>query len=386
MNEFKFSCPHCQQSIEATPEYAGLQINCPSCQTPIVVPEAPAAAAAKRPGKLTMAPSTVQYAATSPVMATAQARKAKKPPVGLYVGLGVGAVVAVAAVLFVPKLLDQYQQHKEALAAEQAATNAPPPKPPRDLAADEILKRVGATYKNLTSYSVQGVSIGTVDRSQINPAMKEPQTVTTKLSLRLGRPDHYRMEWERGTGRQQIKGAVWAASKGDFVHPGAVTVKVKDRETALNTAEASSGTLGTYIADLFFDETNSPATALKNYAKTNNETLNGQKCYVLSGQIASRKVLFWVHKSDFLIAQAELILGGKVDEATLAGLTLAQKAQMEKASKLKGNFIETYEDIETNKVLNPGDFETAFTPNPTQRPKQQRQPRPRSLSDRAIGQ
>ena len=338
MNEFKFSCPHCQQNIQATPEYAGVQINCPSCQAPIVVPQA-TAAAAPRPGKLTKAPSTVHYAATTPVMAAAMARKAKKPRVGLYVGLGVGAVVAVAAILFVPKLLDTYHQHKEAIAAEQAATNAPPPPPP-DLTADEILKKLGATYKKLTSYSAQGVSIGTIDMSQISPAMKEPQTLTTTLSLRLGKPDHYRMEWDREVGTQHLKGAVWAAGKGDFVHPGTVTTKVKDRETALNTAAATSGTLGIFTAALFFDETNSLAATLKNYAKTNNETLNGKKCYVLTGQIASQKVLFWVHKSDFLIAQAELILGGKVDEATLAGLTLAQKAQMERASKLKGNFIE----------------------------------------------
>ncbi len=381
MNEFKFSCPHCQQNIQATPEYAGVQINCPSCQAPIVVPQA-TAAAAPRPGKLTKAPSTVHYAATTPVMAAAMARKAKKPRVGLYVGLGVGAVVAVAAILFVPKLLDTYHQHKEAIAAEQAATNAPPPPPP-DLTADEILKKLGATYKKLTSYSAQGVSIGTIDMSQISPAMKEPQTLTTTLSLRLGKPDHYRMEWDREVGTQHLKGAVWAAGKGDFVHPGTVTTKVKDRETALNTAAATSGTLGIFTAALFFDETNSLAATLKNYAKTNNETLNGKKCYVLTGQIASQKVLFWVHKSDFLIAQAELILGGKVDEATLAGLTLAQKAQMERASKLKGNFIETYQDVETNKVLNPNDFETDFPPNANPGPMQPRQPRAGSLSDRA---
>ncbi len=373
MNEFKFSCPHCQQNIEATPEYAGVQINCPSCQAPIVVPKTPTAPV-PRPGKLTKAPSTVHYAATTPVMATAMARKAKKPRIGLYVGLGVGAVVAVAAILFVPKLLDKYHQHQEAAAAEQAATNTPPPPPP-DLEADEILKKVDATYKKLTSYSVQGISVGTIDMSQISPAMKEPQTLTTKLSLRLGRPDLYRMEWEREAGTQQIKGAVWAAGKGDFVHTGTTTTKLKNRELALTTAAASSGTLGMFIAALFFDETNSPAATLKNFAKTNNQTLNGQKCYVLTGQIASRNVLFWVHKSDFLIAQAELILGGKVDEASLAGLTLVQKAQMEKASKLKGNFIETYENIEANKVLNPGDFETAFPPNATPMTRQPRQPR-----------
>jgi len=375
MNEFKFSCPHCQQNIEATPEYAGVQINCPRCQGVIVVPKTPTAAV-PRAGKLMKAPSTVHYAATTPVMATAMARKAKKPRLGLYVGLGVGAVVAVAAILFVPKLLDKYHEHQAAIAAAKEAAANPPPKPPPDLAADEILKKVGATYKKLTSYSAQGVSVGTIDSSQINPAAKGPQTVTTKLSLRLGRPDYYRMEWDREVGTQHIKGAVWAADKGDFVHPLTITTKVKDRETALNTAAASSGTLGVFIATLFFDETNSPLVALKDYAKTNNETLNGQKCYVLTGQIASKKVLFWVHKSDFLIAQAELILGGKVDEATLAGLTLAQKAQIERASKLKGNVIETYQDIVTTGVLNPSDFESAFPPNATPQPRRQRQPRP----------
>jgi hypothetical protein len=374
MNEFKFSCPHCHQNIEATPEYVGVQINCPSCQATIVVPEA-SAAHVPRPGKLTKAPSTVHYAATTPVMAAAMARKARKPRVGLYIGLGVGVVVAVAAIILVPKLLDKYHEHKEAIAAEQAATNAPP-KPPPELTADEILKKVGATYKKLTSYSVQGVTIGTIDVSQVNPAVKGLQSVTTKLSLRLGRPDLYRVEWEREAGTQHIKGAVWAAGKGDFVHPATVTTKVKDRQAALNAAAASSGTLGIFIAALFFDETNSLAAVLKNYAKTNNETLNGQKCYVLTGQIGSQKLLFWVRKSDSLIAQAELILGGKVDEAAMAGLTLVQKAQMEKASKLKGNFIETYENIEMNKVLSPGDFETAFPPSATPQPRRQRDSRP----------
>jgi hypothetical protein len=157
-----------------------------------------------RPGKLTKAASTVHYAATTPAMAAALHRKAKKPRIGLYVGLGVGVAVAVAAVIFAPKLLDKYNQHKEVVAAEQAATNAPPPPPP-ELEADEILQKLDATYKAFTSYSAQGISVGTVDMSQVNPKLTQPQTVTTKLSLRLGRPDHYRMEWERDAGTQHVR-------------------------------------------------------------------------------------------------------------------------------------------------------------------------------------
>jgi hypothetical protein len=366
MNEFKFSCPNCQQGIQATPDYAGAQITCPKCQATIVVPQpsdVPTGGAAK--GKLTMAASTVQNITTSPVMAAAMVRNTKKPRIGLYVGWGVGAVAVVVAIILTPKALDKYHQHQADVAAAKAAAEAPPPPPPPppDLEADEILQKLGETYKGFPSYSLQGISVGTVDSSLLNPALKEPQVVTTKLSLRLGRPEHYRMEWTRDVGKQHIQGAVWAADKGDFIHPGTITVRVKDREAALNTATISSGTLGTIIAALFFGDTNSAALALKNYAKTNNDTIDGKKCYVLTGKLGLRNLILWIRKADFVVAQTELVLGGKVDEATLAGLSNAQKNQMERASKLRGNFIETYQSIETNKMLNANDFETSFPPN-----------------------
>jgi hypothetical protein len=41
MTEFKFHCPQCGQQIQCATSYAGSQINCPICQKPIVVPQAP---------------------------------------------------------------------------------------------------------------------------------------------------------------------------------------------------------------------------------------------------------------------------------------------------------------------------------------------------------
>jgi hypothetical protein len=38
MAEFKFACPQCAQNIQCNTSYAGTQINCPTCQKPIVVP------------------------------------------------------------------------------------------------------------------------------------------------------------------------------------------------------------------------------------------------------------------------------------------------------------------------------------------------------------
>ncbi len=42
MSEINFSCPSCQQHIKAEGNYAGLQINCPACNTAMIVPGPPA--------------------------------------------------------------------------------------------------------------------------------------------------------------------------------------------------------------------------------------------------------------------------------------------------------------------------------------------------------
>src|ERR1017187_6841615 len=51
MAEFKFLCPRCSQNIQCDTGYAGTQINCPSCQQSIVVPQSPRAATATAKSK-----------------------------------------------------------------------------------------------------------------------------------------------------------------------------------------------------------------------------------------------------------------------------------------------------------------------------------------------
>ena len=348
MNEFKFACPNCQQNIQATPEYSGAQINCPVCQKPLTVPMAPGMSAPPA-SKLTKAPSTVQHAATSPAMINTFLVAHKKPRIGLYVGLGVGAAVIAAGIFFGPPLYDKIsQQHQAKVAAEIAATNTPPPPPP-ELTGPEILKKTGAVYKSLASYKAQGESTATIDMSEISPS-KKPQSFTSSSSIVLARSGNYKMEWERKAGSQTSKGAVWSAGQGDFVKNGASTTKMKDRSTAMGYVAGVSGSLVIFTTDLFFDDPGSIAVALKNPSRTNDETLDGSKCYVVAGQIASQNMVFWINRTNFLLAQAEIILGGKIDEALLDKLTAAQKAQAMAASKIKGSFVENYSNVEVNKT------------------------------------
>jgi hypothetical protein len=55
MANIKFSCPHCQQHIEADSGYAGVQINCPACKGGMVVP---GGAPAPAPIAISAAPPT----------------------------------------------------------------------------------------------------------------------------------------------------------------------------------------------------------------------------------------------------------------------------------------------------------------------------------------
>jgi hypothetical protein len=69
MPNIKFSCPHCQQHIEADTGYGGMQINCPACNGGLVVPgTAPA-----------LVPVPVPASAPAPVTASGPATLRRQP-------------------------------------------------------------------------------------------------------------------------------------------------------------------------------------------------------------------------------------------------------------------------------------------------------------------
>ena len=110
MAEFKFSCPQCGQKIRGDVGYAGLPINCPACQQPIVVPPPPSqspippasrAAAIKPPGRFKL-----------PVL-----KKFKLPPKRTLVIAGAGAAMLLAVIItsILLWLLEFHTDHLEKL-------------------------------------------------------------------------------------------------------------------------------------------------------------------------------------------------------------------------------------------------------------------------------
>ncbi len=362
MSEFKFSCPRCQQNIQATSEYSGQLINCPSCQTQMMVPAAPDAPAATA-GKLSMAASTPHPQAASSAAAafhSLQPVRKKKPKTGLIVGLSVGACAIAAAIIFGPGLMKKYKPAEVAATPPPAATNEPPPPPP--LTTQEILQNVGDSYKGMKDYSAEAKTVCNLDMSALVPGKTAPVTINTSSSLQLGRTNNYRLEWQQIVSGTTIKGAAWSSGKGNFVGYGPVAPsKVKTREQALLPA-ASALILSGGIAEIFFADTNSIAAAVKDFTKTNGPSLNGLDCYMLIGEQNHLSVEVWVNKSTFLINQIEVTLGGKIDPAELKKLPLEQRNVMTALSKLKGTITETYDNIHTNQNLLASAFETSFQP------------------------
>jgi hypothetical protein len=384
MSEFKFSCPNCQQNIAATSEYSGAQINCPVCQTPIIVPPDPNApyvpAASDNPlvpdvpkqSRLSMAPATAAHMSTpAPFIAQGAPVRRKKKRTGLYAGLAAGGCGLAGVILFWNPISDfghsayvKYIHHEPAPVAVLEPTNAPPPPP--ELSTEEILQNVADKYNGLTNYAVKGLSVASVDVSGIKPGLPR-QNSTEAVSLELGRTNLYRVEWELKGSGTPYKGAAWSAGKGDYVGYGPYpAAKERNRQTALATAGTASQAQCLTLVQLFFDDTNSVARQAAAFAKTNGPGLatkiNGRDCYVLDGEFDAHDLVLWIDKENFLIPQIQFVFGGKLDEAKLDSMAPAQRNLLKTWEKLKGTITETYQNPDVDKTLTAATFETEFTP------------------------
>jgi hypothetical protein len=265
-------------------------------------------------------------------------------------------------------------------AAEQSATNAEPPPPP-ELTTEEILEKVGDSYKGMTDYGAKARTDCRLEFANQTPGKETRMNMTTTSALQLGRTNNYRLEWEQNTQGKTVKGAAWCAGKGNFIGYGVFPpVKVKTRQDALTTASAASFLLSAGIVDLFFSDTNSVAADSKEFTKTNSPSPNGQPCYVLAGDVNHQTLLIWVNKNNFLISQIELILGGKMDEKELKKLPSAQRNAMMALARLKGTITETYDSIQTNQNLLASAFESPYKPTANTDAPPPRRPRASSMA------
>lgn len=369
MAEFKFSCPHCDQHILVDEGYAGVQINCPSCQELIVVP---ATMPAEHP--------------------TFNPQPAEKKS-GWRTALIISAIVLICAGFGVGGWY-VYSRHKATM--QNADVQVPMPTIAHAAGAQEILAKLQQAYTNLTSLNMTGTSVGIMDISAVtaddlNPnqsdddrnatlkAAKIVRSVTnvTEVSIKLARPDLYQIEGVSKMAVGQIAGvnftiAVWTAGGTNFVLLGKNFTTVEDRREAF-LKTAAMGKLASAIPQLFFGEANTWA-GTKNWGQTEDESLDGQDCYTLTAKVMGQKLKIWVSQTSCLILQSQITIGGALSDADIndafdtpdmkANYTPEQLDRMKMQTKLKsammakihGNLTETYDDMQTNENLIAADF------------------------------
>ena len=414
MAEFKFSCPQCGQHIQCDTGYSGAQINCPSCQQAIVVPQAPrfTAAPTAPPGLSTRQSTTVPATGRRFPGAPGAQPPAKPKSKALRTVLVITAVVVVLAGLGaglwfgIPK----YKAHKAAQAAKKGnpAAQVPAPSATAATGALGILDKMVSAYTNATSYSADIAVNLSIDLSRITaadlnpnapPNARNPQrrppgmptgiTNTTELSMKRAKPMSFRIagdaKTQAGRGMNMTNTfAFWSSGSGIFMFMDPHQRGARPTYTQLpdnNAALGMNGQTGLGIANpqQFFGASGMLTKVIKDLGQTGDEPVNGQDCYTLTAKVLGQKLKVWVNTTSYLVMQWELTLGGAISDADIddafavfiaaAGTNAPPpgqlemiKAQMKQAvtpviPKLRGTITATYNNIEVNQTYAAADFD-----------------------------
>lgn len=165
--------------------------------------------------------------------------------------------------------------------------------------AADILAQSRKAYGAMRSYS----SVGGVRSTFGDRAPQEHATTT--FTLRLARPDLYRIEWHQGLTKLPFDGAAWSAGDGYFLlTPGQTKPgPAKDLDTALAMATGVSAGVANWVPGVFFDRPQNMFTLLRDVTLGPDETVEGEPCYVLRARLNENATTLWISKRSQLLRQ-----------------------------------------------------------------------------------
>ncbi|HEX7576407.1 MAG TPA: hypothetical protein VF430_00050, partial [Verrucomicrobiae bacterium] len=389
MAEFKFSCPQCGQRIQCDAGYAGAQINCPSCQQSIVVPQAPrfaAAPPAAAPRPAYEAPPPPPPPATAPGLATRQSTTV--PATGRRFAGAPGAqppakpkskalrnvLIITASIVVLAGLgaggwfgFSKFKAHQAAQAAKKpnpAATVATPTAN-ATVQALSILTKMHSAYTNFASAKEDGTVTLFLDLSNLTFADLNPDTPanarnpnrrpagvpriitnTTEYSVKRAQTNWFYFAGEAVTKADRLTLtntiAMWSADKGTFMFMDqhqrgapATYMQLADAGSVNNQSEKAMEQVRNL--QLLFGDPAQLTKIIKDLGQTEDEPVNGHDCYTLTAKVLGQKVKIWVDKSTYLISQSQITLGGAISDADIdaafslgaVGFTNLPPAQLE---------------------------------------------------------
>jgi hypothetical protein len=258
--------------------------------------------------------------------------------------------------------------------------------------AESVINKVAQVYETMKTYQADGTVVAEIDNGQSKIKRK------TTFSIRLMKPDMYRITWSQ-KGPVAQSGAVWREGGKPYLYMSALNAysKMTNDEMALGGATGISGGAAFTIPSMFLKLTkgpSSPLASLENPTLEGNETIDGKECFKISGPTAiSKKETYWISKEDSLIRKFARSLEAPDVPAPVAEMTDKQieealrglgeevnaesKAKMKKRMagikqmiaqvKLKGMSTETQNDIQSPELK---EDDSHFTPPDNAQPKQ----------------
>ncbi|HEY5233841.1 MAG TPA: hypothetical protein VIK35_09945 [Verrucomicrobiae bacterium] len=414
MAEFKFSCPQCGQHIQCDAAYSGEQINCPSCQQAIVVPQATSAAAAPP----ATPPSLSIPARQNAPVATAFRRSGApggQPPVQTKSHLLRNVLIITVSIVVLGALgfggwfgYSKYNEHKTAKKANPAAQVAAPTSA-STMQALGILSKVHSAYTNFSSVTEDGtvtlfLDLSNLTMADVDPNMpanaktanRRPQgmprtvTNTTEYSVKRAQTNWFYFAGEAVSKIDRLPLtntiAIWSAGKGTFEFMDshqrmapATYMQLADAR-AVNSTSQQAMEQARKMQQLFGD----PAQLtkiIKDLGQTEDEPANGHDCYTLTAKVLGQKVEIWVDKSTYLVSQSQITLGGQISDADVddafslvaTGFTNLPPMQLDMIkeqvkkyapamTKIRGTITSTTKNIELNPTLSADDFNYPVPP------------------------
>ena|SRR5579862_497507 len=244
----------------------------------------------------------------------------------------------------------------------------------------DLVGQVQATYDKMQSYS----SVGDI-KSDFSMPSGGRQESHYSFSIKLARPNLYRIEWEMHSPYMTVKGAAWSAGDGNFITvPGQTSpLQPKDLSTALSMATGISGGAAATIPAIFFGMSNDSLKRLKDAAFGQDADIEGDPCYVITKTGAPMGMTLWISKkSKFIRQERNDFKGMKMPEMTDADVRKAieamgqkptaaaiqqMKAQMAAvqammSSGITGFSVEIHRQIVVNAPMGKGDFTPQASP------------------------
>lgn len=221
----------------------------------------------------------------------------------------------------------------------------------KDLTKEEIIQKAKDAYASLSTYSDEGNVVTT----------SSGRTSTTAFTIRLSRPNLYRIEWQESSPYFTRNAVVWSVGQGDFLNLdiGLGAQKQESQNLALGGATgvsegAAANIPGTFFNMLWGGQLNSLMFTAERQA---DEKVGEVECYVLMERTIDRTRILLIGKQDFLIHQIRSTTSAEAVKATMDEDAIEHPQIDHTRIKITAiTWVETHSNIVLNQKFSATDF------------------------------